>query len=317
MPKTSKPRAGSLQYWPRKKARKFLPSVNWKAIDSDSSLLGFISYKVGMTSCVIKDNTENSLTKDKRIVIPVSILEVPSVKIFSIRFYKDNKVMSEIIVSDEKELKKKVKLPKTKNDIKKIDSVDADKYEDVRIIIYSQVSKTGIKKTPDLIEVGLGGSKEDKIKFIKNNIDKEILFSEIFKTELIDVRGLTKGQGLSGTVKRFGVTLKSHKSEKGVRRPGNVGPWHPAHVTFRVPMAGQLGLFTRTHYNHKIINYGKTSEKDINPKSGWKNYGNIKNEYIILQGSIQGPAKRQLLLTIPLRPTKKQLNKNYEFVELI
>ena len=44
------PRKGSLQYWPRKRASKFLPSVNWSAIKSDSNLKGFICYKAGMAS---------------------------------------------------------------------------------------------------------------------------------------------------------------------------------------------------------------------------------------------------------------------------
>ena len=314
MPKTSKPRAGSLQFWPRKRVRKFLPSVNWKAISSDNSLLGFIGYKVGMASCVVKDNTPNSLTKDKKIVVPASIIELPPVKIFSVRFYRQGKVVSEIVVGDDKELKKKVKLPKTKKPVKTID--DVKDYDDVRIIIYSKVKETGIKKTPDLAEVGLGKSKEDKIKFIKENLGKEISGLEILKPGLIDIRGLTKGKGLQGPVKRFGIKLKQHKSEKGRRRPGNIGPWHPAHVTFRAPMAGQIGLFSRVNYNSKIISFGKISEKNINPKSGFKNYGNIKTEYLIVGGSVSGPAKRQLLLTSPLRPTKKQGKKNYEFVGL-
>src|SRR3989344_3845336 len=194
MPKTSKPRAGSLQFWPRKRVRKFLPSVNWKAISSDNSLLGFIGYKVGMASCVVKDNTPNSLTKDKKIVVPASIIELPPVKIFSVRFYRQGKVVSEIVVGDDKELKKKVKLPKTKKPVKTID--DVKDYDDVRIIIYSKVKETGIKKTPDLAEVGLGKSKEDKIKFIKENLGKEISGLEILKPGLIDIRGLTKGKGL-------------------------------------------------------------------------------------------------------------------------
>jgi len=141
--------------------------------------------------------------------------------------------------------------------------------------------------------------------------------SDIFKEiKLIDVRGLTKGKGISGPVKRFGIRLKQKKSEKGQRRPGSIGPWHPAHTTFRAPMAGQLGMFSRVHYNLNIIDLGKISEKNINPKQGWKNYGNIKTEYIILRGSVQGPAKRQLLITPPLRQTKKQLKKNYELIKL-
>ena len=69
------------------------------------------------------------------------------------------------------------------------------------------------------------------------------------------MRGLTTGRGYQGPVKRFGIKLKPSKSEKGRRRPGSLGPWHPARVIFRVPMAGQLGMFTRVVYNNKILDY--------------------------------------------------------------
>ena len=48
MPTTKSPRKGSLQFWPRKRARKFLPSTNWSSINSEKGLKGFICYKVGM-----------------------------------------------------------------------------------------------------------------------------------------------------------------------------------------------------------------------------------------------------------------------------
>ena len=70
------PRKGSLQFWPRKRASKLLPSVNWDAIKVNSSkgLKGFIGYKVGMASAFAKDNTEHSMTKGKKISVPVTIL---------------------------------------------------------------------------------------------------------------------------------------------------------------------------------------------------------------------------------------------------
>jgi large subunit ribosomal protein L3 len=132
------------------------------------------------------------------------------------------------------------------------------------------------------------------------------------KNQLADFRGLTKGKGLSGPVKRFGIGLKDHKSEKGVRRPGSLGPWHPARTTFRAPMAGQLGMFTRLVYNSKIVDIEKANEK----VKAIKNYGDIKTSYILVDGSVQGPAKRQLLITKPLRETKKQKKKNFELIEL-
>jgi large subunit ribosomal protein L3 len=270
-----------------------------------------------MISGYAKDNTPDSMTKDKKIIIPLTILECPSMKILSVRFYKNGKVARDILADDlEKELKKKIKLPKkTKEHASQaIDSLDSGAYDDVRVIIYSQVKKTNIKKTPDMVEMGIVGNVDEKIKFIKENLKKEIFVSDIFeKNQLADLRGLTTGRGLSGPVKRFGIQLKDHKSEKGRRRPGSLGPWHPARVTFRAPQAGQLGMFTRVIYNNKIIEINRSNEKPI---KNIKNYGDIKTDYILVRGSVQGPAKRQLILTAPLRKTKKQVKKNFELIEL-
>ena len=128
------------------------------------------------------------------------------------------------------------------------------------------------------------------------------------------MRGLTKGKGLVGPVKRFGITLKQHKSEKGQRRPGSLGPWHPPRVTFRTPLAGQMGMFTRVVYNNKIISLGKPNENDKKFKN-IKNYGDIGTDFVLVHGSVQGPAKRQLLMTFPLRETKKQKKKIFEVME--
>jgi len=214
MPTRKSPRRGSLQYWPRKRAAKFLPSVNWNAIKSGKNLKGFICYKAGMASAYVKDNTEHSLTKGKNITIPVTILECPPMKIFSVRFYKDGKVASEVLAESlDKELKRKVKVPKDKTKLKKLDSFKAEDYNDIRIIAYSVVKKTGLKKKPDLSEIGIAGAKgEEKLNYIKENINKEISVLDSFeKGELIDLRGLTKGKGFQGAVKRFGVKLRFHK----------------------------------------------------------------------------------------------------------
>lgn len=311
--KISRPRHGSLQYWPRKRASKFLPRVNWNILDSKKPIKGFICYKAGMKTALVKDNTPDSMTKGREITIPVTIIECPQMKILSVRFYKNGKVAKDLLVKDlDKELKKKIKLPKVSG--KKLEEINFSEYDDSTIIAYSIVKKTNIKKTPDLLEIGLSGTLEEKINFIKENIGKELSVSNFFeKNQLIDLRGLTKGKGLQGPLKRFGLTLKSHKSEKGRRRPGSLGPWHPARVTFRVPMAGQMGLFTRVIYNNNIVDLGKAEENF----KGIKNYGDLKTDYIVIRGSIPGPAKRQLVITSPLRPTKKQLKKSFELIKII
>ncbi|MEK6915148.1 MAG: 50S ribosomal protein L3 [Nanoarchaeota archaeon] len=305
--KISRPRYGSLQFWPRKRAERFLPSVNWSAVQGEG-FLGFIAYKVGMATAIVKDSTPKSMTLGKKLAVPVTFLEIPPMKIYSVRFYKNDKVITEVVVSKDKELKRIVKV--TKNNFKNLD--DIKDFDDIRVIIYSVVKDSGIKKTPDMAEIGVGG--KDKLNFVKNYVGKEISL-ESMKLELYDVRGLTKGKGLSGPVARFGISLKQHKSEKGVRKPGSLGPWHPARVIFRVPLSGQFGMFSRPHYNLKVLGSSNTLKDKIQLKP-FKNYGNIKTNYLVLHGSVQGPAKRQVLLTAPLRPSLKQTRKKFEMLEV-
>ncbi len=304
---------GSLQFYPRVRAKKIIPNVNWAPVKKEGNgLLGFIGYKVGMISVWAKDNTENSLTKTKKITVPATVLECPALKIYSVRFYKNGKVMKDVVVTNDKDLKKKVKLAK---EVKKLG--EEKDFDDVRVIIYSDIKSTGIgKKKSDILEMGLSGSKEEKMNFIKEKIGKEILVTEIFGEGLVDVRGVTKGFGTCGPVKRFGIGLKDHKSEKGQRRPGSLAPWHPARVTFRAPQAGQTGYQNRMTYNNLILKIGKISEEDINKDSGFHKYGKIKTEYLIVKGSIPGPKKRGLVITPAIKSTKFQAKKKFEVLEL-
>ena len=308
----SRPRAGSLQFWPRKRAAKVLPSANWRPIHStNEGVLGFIAYKAGMASVMVKDLTDKSMTLNKQIVFPVTVLEVPSMKIYSVRFYKNGKVLTEIVVSNDKELKRKVKLGKTLGNLEKAPK----DYDDIRVIAFSLPKQTNIKKTPDMIELAI--QSENKLEFVKKLIGKELSLSDFSKSDLLDVRGLTIGKGTQGPIKRFGATLRFHKSEKGLRKIGSIGPWHPARVTYQVPMAGQMGYFSIVVYNLNLVNSGKISDKDINPSSGFPHYGKIKTSYVLLRGSVPGPAKRQILLTPSYRPTKMQAKKKYEFLEVL
>ncbi len=306
-------RSGSLQFYPRVRAKKVIPSANWKPLSGiDVGFMGFIGYKVGMISTWAKDDTEYSMTKGKRISIPSTLIECPVMKIYSVRFYKNGKVSKDVVVSNDKVLKKSLKIGKH------IGKIEADlDFDDVRVVMYSMIGDSGIgKKKVDLIEVGVSGDKDEKLDFIKNNIGKNISVVDVFKNGLVDVRGVTKGYGSCGPVKRFGISLKSHKSEKGQRRPGSLAPWHPARVTFRAPQMGQTGYHSRISYNSLILESGKISEKNINKKGGFKHYGLVKNDYLILRGSVPGPAKRGIFITSALRATNYQSRKKFEVIEL-
>jgi large subunit ribosomal protein L3 len=252
------------------------------------------------------------MTKGKKIVLPATVIECPEMKIFSVRFYNKGLVNGEVVVSNDKELKRVLRTPKS---LGKLEDFKKE-YDNIRVIVYVESKKDLFKKTPDLLEVGLSGTKEEKLSFVAEKIGKAIRVSEVFPGRLIDIRGITKGKGLQGPVKRFGISYKQHKSEKGVKRPGSLGPWHPARVTFRVSQAGQTGFNTRIVYNSLILDLKATSEKDISPACGFHKYGRLRGDYLIVIGSVQGPAKRQILLTKPLRATKDKLKRKYTLLEL-
>ena len=77
---------------------------------------------------------------------------------------------------------------------------------------------------------------------------------------------------------------------------GSLGNWSAK--TWRVAHPGQMGFFKRTEHNKLIF---KISNENIHPKSGFHKYGNIKNDYIIVRGSIAGPKKRLIVMTEPIR----------------
>ena len=59
MPQTRQPRRGSMQFWPRKRARRSYARVKAWANSDKPKLLGFAGYKVGMTHIIATDSLDN------------------------------------------------------------------------------------------------------------------------------------------------------------------------------------------------------------------------------------------------------------------
>jgi large subunit ribosomal protein L3 len=73
-----------------------------------------------------------------------------------------------------------------------------------------------------------------------------------------------------------------------------------------VAQAGQMGYHKRTEYNKKILKIGEQSEADqVNPKGGFVKYGLVKNDYILVKGSVPGPSKRLIILRKGIRANSK------------
>ncbi|MFT4303270.1 MAG: 50S ribosomal protein L3 [Candidatus Woesearchaeota archaeon] len=314
MGKTDGPRHGSMQFWPRKRAKTQTPRI--RARVNVSGVDGVYGYKVGMTHVSVKDAGATSRTKNEVIVKPVTIVECPPMKVAGVRFYKKKDGVL-FAVSDffadklDKELSRKIIVPKFK------EIIDVD-YDDLRLIVYTRPSLTSLKKKkPEVFELGISGSKEEKLAYAKEKLGKEIAVSEVLKeNELVDVHGVTTGKGYQGPVKRFGVQIRNHKSEKTKRGPGSLGPWcGQQHIMYRVAHAGQTGYFLRTEYNKPVLAIIDDISK-VNPKDGFINYGLVKTTYILLVGSVLGPKKRMLRLLHASRPNAKKKTNSYKLINI-
>jgi large subunit ribosomal protein L3 len=293
-----------MQFWPRKRAKAAIARVRYWVKESKVKPLGFIGYKIGMTHIQATDNRPKALTKGETIALPVSMVECPPMKVMGIVFYKNSadglkKIGQVMAENPDKDLRRTIQLPKKAK--KKIE--DYNSFDDLRLLVYSSAKEiaTGAKK-PKIIELVLGGAKNDKLNYVKEKLGKEISVNEVIeKGNIVDVHGITKGKGYQGTVKRFGVPVRQHKAEKTKRGIGTLGSWTPKRVEFTVPQGGKMGFHQRTEFNKQVLKVG-TKGEEISPKGGITSYGEVKNNYVFLKGSIIGPKKRAVMMTMAIRP---------------
>jgi len=291
MGRTRNPRHGTLQFWPRKRARRPYARIRHFPVTKEAKALGFAGYKAGMTHVIVIDNRPNSMTKGEELFLPVTIIECPALKIAGIRFYKQNTnglfVSGEVWAKTDKELKRKSYIPKKEHTMP-----ESGDYADVRLLAYTQPKLTGVgKKKPEVFELGIGGSVEEKLKYAKEKLGREIKINDVFKEgEQVDIFAVSKGKGFQGPVKRFGISLKQHKTEKGIRGVGNVGSWTGPR-SWTVAHAGQMGYHSRMERNKSIIKI-IDNPAEINPKGGFLHYGFVKSQYMLIKGSIPGTTKR-------------------------
>ncbi|CRG89133.1 60S ribosomal protein L3 [Talaromyces islandicus] len=196
----------------------------------------------------------------------------------------------------------------------------------VRVLAHTQIRKTPLKqKKAHLMEIQVnGGSVADKVDFAHGLFEKTFGVDSIFEqNEVIDVIGVTRGHGFNGVTSRWGTKKLPRKTHKGLRKVACIGAWHPNHVQWTVARAGQMGYHHRTSVNHKIYRIGKgddegnastefdVSKKTITPLGGFVRYGEVKNDFVIVKGSVPGTKKRVLTLRKTLYPqvSRKALEK--------
>ncbi|NYZ77206.1 50S ribosomal protein L3 [Candidatus Micrarchaeota archaeon] len=290
-----KPRHGSMAHRPRKRASNQNARTQWQPV-GEKRLLGFAGYKAGMMHVSHIDQTE-SPSKGQEVVSAVTVVEVPPMVVYGIRCYDGVNSIGDMLTHDEKILKATGIKTKKKSGIKE------ESVRDARLLVFAQPEKTGFgKKHIERMELGFGGKDaKEKLEYAKSMLGKELKISEVFKPgEFVDIIAVTKGKGWQGTVKRFGVSIQRRKATGKRRHVGTLGPFHPPYIAYTVPRAGQMGYHKRTEFSKEILKIGSNAD-EINPSSGFTSYGFVKNDYVLIRGSVPGPVKRMLKLRLAVR----------------
>jgi len=197
----------------------------------------------------------------------------------------------------------------------------------IRVLAHSDVVKLPIaQKTAHLMEIQInGGDVAAKVDFGVGLFEQSIPISKVFsKDEMIDVIAVTKGKGFEGVTTRWGTSKLPRKTHKGLRKVACIGAWHPSRVKYSVARAGQNGYHHRTQINKKIYKIAAPqfdahgtivkdekgnivadrhastefdlTKKEITPMGGFPHYGTVKNDWIMLKGTVPGPVKRVITL---------------------
>jgi len=291
MAKIHRPRRGSLAYSPRKRAKSEVPRIRSWLEEDKARMAGFAGYKAGMTHVMMIDDRPRSLTEGMEISMPVTVLEVPPMNVVAVRAYESyngglrpaGEAWAENLSED---LSRAMTAPKkTRGDSLADLEALGDDIADVRILTHTNpILISGVpKKMPDLMEMAVnGGSMADRLKFAGGLLGQQVPITDVFELgDLLDVTAVTKGKGTQGPVKRWGIAIakRKHARTGKKRHVGNLGPWHPSHISWRVPQLGQMGYHQRTENNKRLMFIG-TNGAEITPDGGFPGYGLVKNQYV-------------------------------------
>lgn len=315
--KYSAPRRGSVAFRPRARAKSLEARLRTYPIRQSEqvSFLGFAGFKVGGIQVLTVDDREKTPNFGKQLLNASTVIAVPPIRIIGIRGYASDgyikRVIFDVYAKDTvKYLSRKFKIKYSEEQFKKAES-RIDSANDVVGLVCLVPNEIGIsQKKPFVFEIPVSSQDSRKsYEFLKERLGSEIKVTEVFKPgQHIDLSAITRGKGVEGPITRFGVKRKQHKSRKSVRAVGTLGPISPAVVMYTVPRQGQRGFHQRTEYNKRILlisNPEHDRVNGINPKGGFKHFGIVTSDYIVVRGSVPGVPKRLVKMRHPLRYSGK------------
>ncbi|MCH1541106.1 MAG: 50S ribosomal protein L3 [Candidatus Poseidonia sp.] len=308
MAKRNHPRRGSMAFSPRKRAsRPFGHVKSWPSTDaSDVRIQGFAGWKAGMTHILARDFNPRSTSAGQEVRIPVTVVECPKMRILGVRGYQmtpyGKQAAGEVWVEAEKlteafpDLFNRLPVRKEHDAEKHMENLMKADLCEVRLIVATQPTTLSSvpTKVPDVMEMGLdGGTFDEQLTFAQEKLGEEYSFADAFEEGVLtDIVAVTKGYGWQGVIKRFGGKLQSHKNSKKRRQHGNMGAFGDGYVRKTIRQGGQTGYHQRTEYNKRVLRVANPEDHSITPAGGFLHYGEVKSDYILVKGSVPGPAKR-------------------------
>lgn len=302
---------------PRKRAASETPRFNsWPDDDGQPSLQGHAGYKAGMTHVVMINDKPDSPREGMEETVPVTVVETPPLRVVGLRAYEQTpyglRPLTELWADEpHPALGRTLDLPEAHDadaaEEQMRDALADGRLADVRTITHTLPGKlNGVPKTePDVMEnrIGGGGVIADRLEHGLELVgDAGRGINDVFRAgEYADVAAITKGKGTQGPVKRWGVQKRKgkHKRQGYRRRIGNLGPWNPSRVRSTVPQQGQTGYHQRTELNKRLIDI---DADPIELDGGFKNYGQVNGEHVLVKGSVPGPSKRLVRFRPAVRP---------------
>jgi len=310
--KHSQPRRGSLAYLPRGRAKSMEARIRtWPQEEGDQpKLLAHAGFKAGCIRIASIDDRDKTPNFGKQLVSLGTVVVTPPIVIIGVRGYsKDRYGIDSSFDVYAKELPKELpRLFTAKSDEKSLERAEKSlgRINEIFAIAAILPGQAGIdQKKPYVFEIAVkGGDIQKQFTFVKELLGKEVKVDQVFqKGADVDIAAITKGKGIEGPITRWGVKKKQHKSRKSVRALGTLGPISPATIMYTVPRAGQRGFHQRTQYNNRIMIMSNTqnSEFKINPSGGFKHFGLVEGDFVVIRGSIPGTYRRLVKLRSPMR----------------
>ena len=309
-----------MAYSPRGRAKSMEARIRaWPQTNSDDpQLLAHAGFKAGCVQLVSLDDREHVPNYGKQMVVLGTVIVTPPLVVIGIRGYTKNAngrhAKFDVFTKDTpKNIEKLIKIKPEDEDLVEAEKL-LGKVKEIYAIVAITPRLVGLEqKTPYIFEVGVkGGDIQKQFSFVKELLGREVKIDQVFEAGVaVDTAAITKGKGWEGPITRWGVKRKQHKSRKSVREVGSLGPISPQYVMYTVPRAGQRGLHQRIEYNKKIMVMDNTEniKYDINPKGGFKHFGNVSGDFVILRGSVPGTYKRLIKLRSQIRNVPSKITK--------